>query len=69
MYDFQTVPMPHMAKIQEMLQRQRACIRDMIIGAAMKDTALIEDAKTRADGYHVTMIGLFDPYRETIKEN
>ena len=66
MYDMQTVPMPYMSKIMEMMQRQRACMRDMIIGAAINDPALVEDAKSRADGYHKTLSENLDPYRKTI---
>ncbi|MCL1903260.1 MAG: methyl-accepting chemotaxis protein [Oscillospiraceae bacterium] len=66
MYDNQTVPMPYMTKVIEMLQRQRACMRDMIIGAAMNDLALVEDAKSRADGYHETLTTNLAPYRGSI---
>ncbi|MCL1866788.1 MAG: methyl-accepting chemotaxis protein [Oscillospiraceae bacterium] len=66
MYDFQTAPMPHMSKIAEMLQRQRACMRDMIIGAAVGDADLIEDAKSRADGYHKVLTENLQPYRDSI---
>ncbi|MCL1983750.1 MAG: methyl-accepting chemotaxis protein [Clostridiales bacterium] len=66
MYNMQTVPMPYMTKITEMMQRQRACLRDMIIGAAINDHALIDDAKNRADGYHETLMANLDPYRATI---
>jgi len=66
MYDMQTVPMPYMSKIMEMMQRQRACIRDMIIGTAIKDFALVDDAKNRADGYHKILVENLDPYRKTI---
>jgi len=66
MYDKQTVPMPYMTKIAEMLQRQRACVRDMVIGAAIDDMALVEDAKRRADEYHVTLVENLAPYRATI---
>jgi methyl-accepting chemotaxis protein len=66
MYDMQTVPMPYMMKITEMIQRQRACLRDMIIGVGINDTDLIEDAKRRADEYNVTLTANLDPYRATI---
>ena len=66
MYDFQTLPMPYMSKIMEMMQRQRACVRDMIIGAAINDQSLVDDAKSRADGYHAILVENLDPYRATI---
>ncbi|MCL1822972.1 MAG: methyl-accepting chemotaxis protein [Oscillospiraceae bacterium] len=67
MYDNQTVPMPYMTKVIEMLQRQRACMRDMIIGASVNDMDLVEDAKNRADNYHDTLLKNLEPYRNTIK--
>ncbi|MCL1808209.1 MAG: methyl-accepting chemotaxis protein [Clostridiales bacterium] len=66
MYSKQTVPMPYMTKIAEMMQRQRACVRDMIIGAAINNPSLIDDAKNRADGYHETLSANLDPYRDSI---
>jgi len=66
MYDNQTVPMPYMSKIMELLQRQRACVRDMVIGAAIGDMALVEDAKNRADAYHQTLSENLRPYRDSI---
>jgi len=68
MYDEQTVPMPHMAKIIEMLQRQRACMREFIIAAATDDLELLEDAYNRVQGYRATMIGHMDYYEATIKD-
>lgn len=69
MYDLQTVPIPDLAKVAEMLQRQRACMREFIIGAAVDDFDLIEDAKDRADEYKGEMYVHLDAYRKTIRSD
>ncbi|MDR0326274.1 MAG: methyl-accepting chemotaxis protein [Oscillospiraceae bacterium] len=66
MYDMQTLPMPYMTKIIEMLQRQRAALRDMIIGSALGDMPMIENAKKQADEYHAELVANLDPYRASI---
>ena len=68
MYNNQTVPMSYMTKIVEMLQRQRAYMRDMIIGSAIDDIELINDAKVRADEAHATLYSNLDPYVSSIKD-
>jgi len=66
MYNMQTVPLPELGKAIEMLQRQRACMREFIIGAAVGDLDLIEDAHNRAETYRVQMIDSMDKYYSTI---
>jgi methyl-accepting chemotaxis protein len=66
MYDNQTVPMPYMTTIIEMLQRQRACMREYIIAAALGDMDLLEDAKSRTDGYNATFQEKAKAYEATI---
>jgi len=68
MYDDQTVPMPHMAKVIEMLQRQRACMRELIIAAATDDFELLEDAFSRVQSYRAIMLEHMDFYETTIKD-
>ncbi|MCL2080153.1 MAG: methyl-accepting chemotaxis protein [Oscillospiraceae bacterium] len=75
MYENQTVPMSYMTTIVEMIQRERACMREFIIGAAIVEDpndrndpgiALIEDAHDRAVGYRERMAVAKPLYRETI---
>ncbi|MDR0326347.1 MAG: methyl-accepting chemotaxis protein [Oscillospiraceae bacterium] len=49
MYNSQTVPMPYMTKIIEMMQRQRACMREYIIGAAIILDADNEEDEAEAE--------------------
>ena len=67
MYNMQTVPLPELAKAIEMLQRQRACMREFIIGAAVDDIDLIEDAYSRVQGYRPIMSASMDNYFATIR--
>ena len=67
MYELQTTPMPDLAKVIEMLQRQRACMREFIVGAAVGDFDLIEDAHDRVEEYRVIMYDRMDAYYATIK--
>jgi len=69
MYEMQTVPMPELGKAIEMLQRQRACMRELIIGAAVDDMDLVEDANARADAYRETMYPALAAYRATIRSD
>ncbi|MCL2634558.1 MAG: methyl-accepting chemotaxis protein [Oscillospiraceae bacterium] len=69
MYTEQTEPLPAMAKIVEMVQRQRACMREYIIAAATGDTELVEDAHNRFLTYQETMYKNKDIYRKTIENN
>jgi len=69
MYQLQTVPLPELGKAIEMLQRQRACMRELIIGAAVGDMDLVEDANQRADNYRQTMYPALDAYRATIRSD
>ncbi|MCL2628620.1 MAG: methyl-accepting chemotaxis protein [Oscillospiraceae bacterium] len=69
MYEMQTVPMPELGKAIEMLQRQRACMRELIIGAAVDDMALVEDANNRANAYREIMYPALEAYRATIKSD
>ena len=66
MYENQTVPMPYMTKIMEMLQRQRACMREYIIGSALNDMDLIEDAHSRVQQYQPVLEQNMDLYKATI---
>ena len=76
MYDDQTVPLAYMTTIVEMIQRERACMREFIVGAAVvvdpgdrndEGLLLIEDARSRADSYRETMSRYKPLYRETIR--
>jgi len=67
MYVMQTVPLPELGKAIEMLQRQRACMREFIIGAAVDDLALIEDAYQRSQSYRPIMYTSLDSYFKTIR--
>jgi len=67
MYEMQTVPLPELAKAIEMLQRQRACMREFIIGAAVEDFELIEDAYSRVMTYRATMVESMDKYHATVR--
>jgi methyl-accepting chemotaxis protein len=67
MYDDQTVPMPYMTNIIEMLQRQRACMREYIISAGVGDTNLLNDARDRVDEYRLVMDENMTLYRATIR--
>jgi len=69
MYNLQTVPMPELGKAIEMLQRQRACMRELIIGAAVDDMDLVEDANQRADHYREIMYPALEAYRATIRSD
>ncbi|MCL2741724.1 MAG: MCP four helix bundle domain-containing protein, partial [Oscillospiraceae bacterium] len=66
MYENLTVPMPHLAKAIELLQRQRACMREFIIGSAVGDQSLIEDAYDRVRSYRPVMEVSMDEYFKTI---
>ena len=67
MYTMQTVPLPELSKAIEMLQRQRACMREFIIGAAVGDLDLIEDAYHRVQTYRPVMAESMDNYYATIR--
>jgi len=67
MYNMQTVPLPELAKAIEMLQRQRACIREFIIGAAVGDMDLVEDAYGRIQNYRPIMSASMESYLATIR--
>jgi len=69
MYEMQTVPMPELGKAIEMLQRQRACMRELIIGAAVDDMDLVEDANERANAYREIMYPALAAYRATIRSD
>jgi len=69
MYEMQTVPMPELGKAIEMLQRQRACMRELIIGAAVDDMDLVEDANERANAYRDIMYPALDAYKATIRSD
>jgi len=69
MYNMQTVPLPELGKAIEMLQRQRACMREMIIGAAVGDMEMVEEVNSRVDrpgGYRDVMYAAMDAYDDTI---
>jgi len=68
MYQMQTVPLPELGKAIEMLQRQRACMREFIIGSAVDDFDLIEDAYRRVQEYRPIMYASLDAYSATIRD-
>ena len=67
MYYLQTVPMPELGKAIEMLQRQRASMREMIVGSAVDDFDMIDRAKASSDEYHETMQVALDEYFKTVR--
>ncbi|MCL2819639.1 MAG: methyl-accepting chemotaxis protein [Oscillospiraceae bacterium] len=67
MYEMQTVPMPDLAKAIEELQRQRANMRELIIGSALDDFEMMDRARANADHSHEEMQKSLDSYYETIK--
>ena len=70
MYTMQTVPLPELGKAIEMLQRQRACMREYIIGAAVGDMDMVDEVNTRVNrtgGYRDQMYASLDLYESTIK--
>jgi len=67
MYELQTIPLPELGKAIEMLQRQRACMREYIIGAAMNDMDLVADAYRRVQLYRPVMYDSMDAYFKTIR--
>jgi len=67
MYNMQLVPLPELSKAIEMLQRQRACMREFIIGAAVGDIDLIEDAYSRVLAYRPIMTESMDNYYATVR--
>jgi len=67
MYELQTVPLPELGKAIEMLQRQRASMRELIVGAAVDDSDMISNARTNADNYHATMQVALDEYFKTVR--
>jgi len=69
MFEDQTKPMPELGKAIEMLQRQRACMRELIIGAAVGDMDLVNDANQRADDYRNIMYPALDAYEATIRSD
>jgi len=67
MYELQTVPLPELGKAIEMLQRQRASMRELIVGAAVDDFEMIDNARRNADNYHANMQASLDAYQQTIR--
>ena len=67
MYVMQTVPLPSLSKAIELLQRQRACMREYIIGTAVGDLDLIDDANIRVEQYRAAMENSLDAYYSTIR--
>ena len=67
MYELQTVPMPELGKAIEMLQRQRASMRELIVGSAVDDFDMIDAARQNADNYHAIMQTALDEYFKTVR--
>jgi len=67
MYELQTVPMPQLGKAIEMLQRQRASMRELIVGAAVEDFDMMDRARESADTYHAIMQENLDSYFLTVR--
>ncbi|MCL2391828.1 MAG: methyl-accepting chemotaxis protein [Oscillospiraceae bacterium] len=68
MYQTQTVPLQELSKVIEMIQRQRACMREFIIGAAVEDVALIQDAYERVQRYRIILSAAMDAYEASITD-
>ena len=62
----QFIPATEIGRANEMLQRQRVSIRDMIIGAAADDLDMIERARDLAEIYHEIMQESLNNYSITI---
>ena len=69
MYYDQTVPMPSLSKVVEMLQRQRANMREYIVGAALNDVELIQNAHARVLDQRAVIQEEIPRYRATIKSD
>jgi len=67
MYYLQLVPITELGKANEMFQRQRAIMREMIIGAVVDDLDMIETARERADRYHDIMQEALDNYWNAVR--
>jgi len=67
MYENQTIPLPELGKAIEMLQRQRASMRELIVGAAVDDFEMIDNARRNADAYHQVMQENLDSYFRTVR--
>jgi len=67
MYELQTIPMPQLGKAIEMLQRQRASMRELIVGASVDDFDMIDRARENADNYHAIMQENLDSYFLTVR--
>ena len=68
MYIMQTVALPQMSKVIDMLQSQRVCLREFIVGEAVGDNDLIESAYSKVQGYRTTMAENMDKYVVTIRD-
>ena len=66
-YELQLVPVTELGIANEMLQRQRVEMRDMIIGAASDDPDMIERARVNADIYHEIMQEAMNEFFITIR--
>jgi len=62
----QFAPVIEIGRANEMLQRQRISIREMIIGAAADDLEMIERARDLSDVYHEIMQEILNNYSITI---
>jgi len=66
-YELQLAPVTELGIANEMLQRQRVEMREMIIGATAEDMEMIERARDSADMYHEIMQEAMNEYSITIR--
>ncbi|MCL2087128.1 MAG: methyl-accepting chemotaxis protein [Oscillospiraceae bacterium] len=69
MYSLQTEPLPALGKSVELLQRQRANMREYIIGAALNDREIISNARDRVEEQRAEMRVELPIYRESIRSD
>ena len=67
MYDMHTLPVQELGMAVDMLQRQRTAMGEIILGVAIDDFLLVEDAFNRSNYYRMAMFENMDRYYVTIR--
>ncbi|MCL1829404.1 MAG: methyl-accepting chemotaxis protein [Oscillospiraceae bacterium] len=66
MYEMQTVPMPHMAKILETMQKMRVSAREYMVASLTDDPVKIENTRAAVEDQKKIMSDSFDTYYASI---
>jgi methyl-accepting chemotaxis protein len=66
MYEKQTYPMPHLAKMKETLQSIRVNVREMVLGVVKEDRSLVDSAFAEIGSYLPVMENAKNTYRATL---